>query len=104
MSDREKFEAWVQKNWGVVVRESMTYKVQLEAWQASRRAALEECAKVCDERAEAYWKAYKLSQPDDVNRANQTSKECLMAPNIALPLSALLLEQRRDQRLKERTK
>ncbi|MGF6963017.1 hypothetical protein OKW43_000022 [Paraburkholderia sp. WC7.3g] len=35
-----------------------------------RDAALEEAAKVCDERSEAYWNAYKKSPIDDVNRAN----------------------------------
>lgn len=38
LSERERFEAWMKNEWGCVVRESTTYRVQFDAWQA--RAAL----------------------------------------------------------------
>jgi hypothetical protein len=38
-SELEAFEAWVEREWDVVVRDSTTYKVQLAAWNA--RAALQ---------------------------------------------------------------
>jgi hypothetical protein len=83
MTEREQFEAHIETTawYGVLSQAAkndddgasvfrMARMAAHEAWNASRSSALEEAAKVCDERAEAYWKAYKLSPPDDVNRAN----------------------------------
>lgn len=52
MSDLEKFEAWaVQRGWpvgrGTVVYTNPTTERMWEAWQASRRSALEEAAEKC---------------------------------------------------------
>jgi hypothetical protein len=46
VSDREKFNAWVDPQWPKLSIEEDNR--MFSAWQASRRAALEEVAVVCD--------------------------------------------------------
>jgi len=66
MTTRAEFERWASKNW----IDGLPKMIALRAWEASRVATLEEAAKVCDERAEMYWKAYKKSPIDRPERAN----------------------------------
>lgn len=49
MSDRDKFEAWASDHFRVH-KPNIDYFVPTawEVWQASRRAALEEAAKICE--------------------------------------------------------
>jgi hypothetical protein len=62
MSERKQFETWYAENkdndWLWRVNKVDAYHV----WQASRRAALEEAAKVCDEKQDWYEKDRCIGQ------------------------------------------
>ena len=51
MSDsRKEFEAWWEENSERLIYENDPRRLTEEGWQAARRAALEEAAKVCEAR------------------------------------------------------
>lgn len=49
----DAFIAWHKQRWGYWT-DNGACRERLEVWQASRRAALEEAAKVCDELADSW--------------------------------------------------
>jgi hypothetical protein len=68
MTEREQFADWWERRGPEAVHMSWTEDACWFAWQASRRAALEEAAKACDEIAADCWSLYK-------GRAPYTGKE-----------------------------
>jgi hypothetical protein len=85
VSEREQFEAWAKSNgldvlpaphWANLTFQSLPTEDSWRGWQASRRAALEEAAKICDESAAAWDETAKGNYDGTYDSKADAAREC----------------------------